>query len=311
IAAKTRATIKAVAAERKLTVAQWALNSAFLASPITLIIIGLIMIVSVIYMVVAAINKFTGASTSATGIIIGAFAFLGAFIWNTITGVVNAIIQFLWTSFVEPIIGIVEWVLNVFSGGFDSFGDAVKNLIGQIISWFLSLGKVVTKIIDAIFGTNWTAGLSSLQDNVLEWGKNENAITLDRTAPVVGSRIEYGDAWDAGKNFGEGIEDKISGIFDIGADDPFAAAATQDVLGDISSNTGSMADSLSSSNEDMSLLRALAEREAINQFTTAKVHVELGGVTNQVSQNTDLDGIVSYLSEALQEQLTVVAEGVD
>ena len=33
--------------------------------------------------------------------------------------------------------------------------DAVANLIGNIISWFLSLGKIVTKIIDAIILRKW------------------------------------------------------------------------------------------------------------------------------------------------------------
>ena len=36
-------------------------------------------------------------------------------------GTINAIIQFIWTRFVEPFISIIEWVLNVATGGFDSF----------------------------------------------------------------------------------------------------------------------------------------------------------------------------------------------
>jgi len=210
----TGSSIAQAAALETATGAQVGLNTAMLASPITWIIAAVILLIVVIYAVVGAINQATGSSVSATGVICGAFAAAGAFIWNAVIGVINAIIQAVWSIFVEPFIGIVEWVLNVTNGGFDSFGGAVANLIGNIISWFLSLGKVVTKIIDAIFGTNWTAGLSSLQDTVTAWGKNDQAITIDRNAPTVGSRIAYGDAYNAGYNVGQGIDSKVGGLMD-------------------------------------------------------------------------------------------------
>ena len=110
-------------------------------------------------------------------------------ILNVIFGAINSILNIIWAA-AEPIISIVEWVLNVCKGGFDSFGGAVANLIGQIIGWFMNLGTVVTKIIDAIFGTNWTAGLNSLKDKVLKWGKNESAITINRESPEI-KRLDY------------------------------------------------------------------------------------------------------------------------
>ena len=167
-------------------------NSALLASPITWIIMLIAVVIGLLYGVVAIINKVTGSSISATGLICGAIAVAGAFIGNTVIGLLNALIQYIWAIFVAPFLGIVEWILNVCNGGFNSFGDAVANLIGQIIGWFLNLGKVVTTIIDAIFGTNWTAGLESLQSSVTAWGKNENAITLDKNAPTIDYRFEYG-----------------------------------------------------------------------------------------------------------------------
>ena len=172
---------KGVAAATKVwTAVQTAFNAVMALNPVFLIIMGIILLIALIYAVVAAVNRVTGASTSATGIICGAVLVLAAIIGNTVIGLLNAIIQFIWSIFVEPFLGIIEWILNVCNGGFNSFGDAVANLIGNIISWFLSLGKVVTKIIDAIFGTDWTGGLNALQDKVLAWGKNENSITLDR-----------------------------------------------------------------------------------------------------------------------------------
>ena len=181
---------KGVAAATKVwTAVQTAFNAVMALNPVFLIIMGIILLIALIYAVVAAVNRVTGASTSATGVICGAVLVLAAIIGNTVIGLLNAIIQFIWSIFVEPFLGIIEWILNVCNGGFNSFGDAVANLIGNIISWFLSLGKVVTKIIDAIFGTDWTGGLNALQDKVLAWGKNENSITLDREAPTIDHRF--------------------------------------------------------------------------------------------------------------------------
>ena len=57
-------------------------------------------------------------------------------------------------------------------------------------------------------------------------------------------------------------------------------------------------------------MRDLAEREVINRFTTASVNVNMGGVTNTVSQDTDLDGVISYLANGVTEALQQAAEGV-
>lgn len=146
------ATEKAEAmAKASATAAQYGFNAALLACPLTWILLIIIAVIAAIYMIVAAINKLTGSTISATGIICGVVAVAGAFVLNCAIGVLNAIIQAIWTIFVAPFLGIVEWILNVCNGGFNSFGDAVANLIGQIIGWFLNLGKVVTTIIDAIF----------------------------------------------------------------------------------------------------------------------------------------------------------------
>lgn len=292
------------------TAAQHGLNAAMMASPITWVIMAVIILITLFYAAIAAINHFAGTSLSATGLIAGAFAVLGAFIWNTVVGVINAVIQFLWTSFVEPWIGIIEWVLNVFNGGFNSFGDAVANLLGNIISWFLSLGKVVTNIIDAIFGTSWTAGLSNLQDSVLAWGKNETAITLERKAPVIDSRIEYGNAWDTGYEWGANLfsgdqteqngdsyEDLLSGI-----------QGTATPLDDTAKNTAKMAKTMEASEEDLKYLRDMAERDVINRFTTAEVKVDFSS-QNTINSDLDLDGIIDQFAEKLEEALDVAAEG--
>lgn len=63
------------------------------------------------------------------------------------------------------------------------------------------------------------------------------------------------------------------------------------------------------SDADMKKIRELAEREVINQFTTAELHVEFTA-NNKIESDLDLDGVVSYLEEQVAERLEMIAEGV-
>lgn len=308
----------AILATHMWRTAQNMFNAVVKASTLTKIILAIIIIISVIYAVVAAINRAKGETTSAAGVIMGCIAFIGAALWNTVVGVINAILQFLWSMFIEPWIGIIEWVLNVFQGGFDSFGDAVLNLLGQIISWFLSLGKVVTKIIDAIFGTSWTDGLSALQDDVLAWGKNNDAITLDRNAPMLLHTIDYDDAYKAGEDFGIELENKLSDLFSSKEEEKEDENPTDyeemlenlgNVAEGINGNTEKMADNMEITKEDLKYLRDIAEQETINRFTTAEIKIDMSGMQNTVKQG-DLDGFLSELTDAVDEAAQNMAEGV-
>ncbi len=312
------ATATEAAATTGATAAQIGFNAALYACPLTKIVLVIIAVIAAIYLVVAAINKVQGTTYSATGVICGLVATAGAFIVNTGVGLLNGLIQYAWNIFVLPFINIVEFVLNVANGGFNGFGGMVANLIGNIISWFLSLGMVVTKIIDAIFGTDWTAGLTSLQNNVLAWGKNENAITLDREAPTIDYRISYGDAYDKGYDWGQGVEDKVSNFFggignigDTGDLGSYGSASDMaNNIADIAGDTSSISDSLDVSEEDLKYLRDIAEQEAINRFTTAEIKVDMSGMSNTVHNTNDLDGIVDGLTTRVLEAMDVVKQGV-
>lgn len=292
------------------TAQQHGFNAALMACPITWIVMGIIAIIVIFYSLIAIINKATNTTISATGIIAGAIATAGAFIANTVIGVANGILQ---TAFalVEPFLSIIEWILNACNGGFDSFGGAVANLIGQIISWFLSLGKVVTKIIDSIFGTDWTSGLSSLQDEVISWGKNDNAITIDRTAPEIDARISYGDAWDTGYKIGKGIEEKVGNVFGKGAEKKYSAENLKKLAGvdginskldKIDKNTKDTAKAVSLSATDTQYMLDIARGKSIDRYTTSKINLNVVN-NNNVNKDLDLDGVVNKMSKKMLKSL--------
>lgn len=334
--------------------------TAIAAVALAIFLIGIITgstVLLVIAAVVAAVGLILALLAYCGEEVMGIIYSVGAFIYNLVVGVINGCLQLIW-AMNEPIAGFVEWLYNAFNGGFNGIGGACANLVGQIISWFLSLGKVVTTIIDAIFGTDWTSGLNSLQDKVLAWGKNENALTIDRKAETVESiagelgvdlpnRIAYGDAYSAGaeqgvkienalESFGSNLKDKVSGINDLlnigkfaneplgsaigdpsgsylpGINDPAYALDNSydmnDLLKGIDSDVGDIKDSMDLSNDDLEYLRKIADMEWRNEFTTAEIKVDMTN-NNTVNSERDLDGIVSYLSDVLRDEMTSVAYG--
>ncbi len=313
-----------------MTIAQNGLNAALLACPITWIIIGIIALIAIIFAVCAAIAKFTGIANSAFGVICGVVATAGAFIWNLFVALINAIIQLIWATFVTRFIGIIEWILNVCNGGFDSFGDAVANLVGQIISWFLDLGKVVTEIIDAIFGTDWTAGLNSLQDSVIAWGKNDSAITLSREAPML-NRIEYSGAFSSGVAFGDGMSDKVSGLLgglfdggDFGSDDKkysAESAGSQEGsnLSSIASgsdktakNTEKIAKNTEKTNSLIELVKDNREREAVARYTAKNnsYTFDFSNMSNNYNNTSESFNFVKELEKFISSKMEASPEGI-
>lgn len=65
------------------TATQYGFNTALLACPLTWIVAAIIIVIAAIYLVVAAINKTQHTAYSATGVVAGIFATLGAHIINT------------------------------------------------------------------------------------------------------------------------------------------------------------------------------------------------------------------------------------
>jgi len=327
LAGATALLTKATWAQAK---AQFGLNGAMYSCPIVWIMIAIIALIAVIFAVCAAIAKFTGVAQSAFGVVCGVVAMAGAFIYNTMLGTINGIMQLIWTVFVTPFLGIIEWVLNVCNGGFDSFGDAVANLIGQIISWFLDLGKVVTKIIDAIFNTDWTAGLNSLQDNVIAWGKNEKAITIPRDAPELTSlqRIEYGRAFDAGAKWGDGISNSVGnftkGLFDSdkylkdlqsqangNTGSSYDGSDAKDSAKKTAKNTKKIADNTAKITDLLSLVKDNLEKEIIARYTSGNNIInDFSGMTNNYNNRNESQDFIQELSDYLCRQQEKSTEGV-
>ena len=80
-------------------------------------------------------------------------------------------------------------------------------------------------------------------------------------------------------------------------------------LDNISNNTDDISDSLEISEENLKYLRDLAEQEAVNRFTTAEITIEQNN-TNNIKSEMDLDGVISGMTDAVNEAINIATEGV-
>ena len=317
--AATGALTAATAAE---TAAQYGLNAALYACPLVWIIILVIALVALFYAAVAAVNKFAGTSVSATGLICGAFMAALAFIGNIFIALWNLVVDVF-----VMIYNLVGTVANFIGNVFNDPVGAVCRLFFDLADTVLSVLQALASAIDTIFGSNLAGSVQGWRDSLGGWvdstfGKGEEVMEKLNADDMKLGRFEYGAAFDMGYEFGQGVEDTVGGLFDFSAMDSLGAADGLDAFnlgntldgiygntGDTAGNTAAMSDALDIAEEDLAYLRDIAEREAINRFTTAEIHVEQHN-ENHISNDTDLDGIMDAWANDFAEKLDVSEEGV-
>ena len=301
--------------------AQNGLNAAMYACPIVWIIVLIIALIALFYAAVAAVNHFAGTSVSATGIICGAFMVALAFIGNIFVALWNLVVD-VFVLIYNLVAEVANFIGNVFT---DPIG-AVCRLFFGLADTVLGILQALASAIDAIFGSNLSGAVQGWRDSLGSWvddtfGKGDEIMEKMNADDMKLGRFEYGAAWDAGYSFGEGIDESIanfdpSSLFDTnipGAGDyadlsNYGAGLAGDV-GDIAGNTGAIKDSIDITEEDLKYLRDIAEQETINRFTTAEITIEQTN-HNTISGKMDLDGIVSGLTDAANEAVDAIAEGV-
>ncbi len=313
-AIKAGATLAEAAATTTATGAQVGLNAAMYACPLVWIILLILALIAIFYAAVAAVNHFAGTSISATGLIAAYFALLGAFL-------INRFIVPLWNAFVA----ISNFIMNVFQDPVAAVKVLFYDMCITVLGYIKNLAQGIEDLLNQIPGISIeiTSNLDVLYQNlkVKRQEIKDKAGFVDYYKEM--DYIDYSTAAKRGYAFGQGIEDKVKGFFDFSALDTLGAGGdpssafdlgnTLDGIyqntGDTAGNTAAMRDALDLAEEDLEYMRDIAEREAINRYTTAQIKVEQYN-TNYIDQNTDLDGIMDIWANDFAQKMDVSAEGV-
>ena len=309
------------------TAAQMGYNGALYACPVVWIIVLIIALIAVIMAVCSAIAKMTGIANSGFGVI---------------TGGVNVVIQFF-KNLGLTVANIALGIGNAIAALASNMMTAFHNAICSVQSWFYNLLSTALSVIEGIcsalnklpFVEFDYSGISSAADDYAAKASeaagnkedyqsisdafNEGFTTFDAFQDGWAS-----DAFNAGAAWGDGIADKVSnfslsdvfgqtdipnvGDYTSGFNDAIANSGVGDSIGNIDDNTGKIKDSLDVTEEDLKYLRDIAEQESINRFTTAEVTINQTN-NNNVSSDTDLDGFITALDDAMGEAIESITEG--
>lgn len=309
------------------TAAQMGYNGALYACPVVWIIMLILALIVVIFAVCNAIAKMTGIANSGFGVI---------------TGGVNVVIQFF-KNLGLTVANIALGIGNAIAALASNMMTAFHNAICSVQSWFYNLLSTALSVIEGIcsalnklpFVEFDYSGISSAADDYAAKASeaagnkedyqsisdafNEGFTTFDAFQDGWAS-----DAFNAGAAWGDGVADKVSnfslsdvfgqtdipnvGDYTSGFSDAIANSGVGDGIGNIDDNTGKIKDSLDVTEEDLKYLRDIAEQESINRFTTAEVTINQTN-NNNVSSDTDLDGFITALDDAMGEAIDEVTNG--
>lgn len=316
------------------TVQQYGLNAALMACPITWIILLIIALIAIIFAVCQAIAKLTGIANSGFGVI---------------TGGINVVIQFF-KNLGLTVANIALGIASAISALCSNMMTAFSNAISGVQSWFYNLLSTALSVIAGIcealnnlpFVEFDYSGITSAANDYA--AKSAEAAANKGEYTDVGAAFSEGmstfdtfqdgwatDAFNSGAAWGDGVVDNISSAIDgfkdgLAVDIPNAGDYTSgfdnaianginnsglgDGVGDIAGNTGAIKDSLDITEEDLKYLRDIAEQEAVNRFTTAEIHIDQSGMTNNIHEGMDLDGVISSLTDGVNEAIESATEGV-
>lgn len=258
-------------------------NAVMAANPIALTAAAVLVLVAALYGGVAAFNKLTGSSISATGIITGAFTTMGAFALNT---------------FVIPVWNGFAALINFFLNSTDNFGQSFTIMLNDLyisfLQWVQGIAQAFEKLVQKIpvigehFG--FTEGLGF--NSYVEQKKNENQNRknsmgwTDYMKPI--ENFDLGKSYKAGYNWGanlgkSGLMGTSTGQLEIPQ-----AADVKDLLGNIDKNTGKIAKTVDLSDEQIKMLVDVAERKYVNNVNLTS-QTPMITVQGQNTGNTEKD----------------------
>lgn len=308
--------------------AQWILNSALLANPLTWIVLLIAAVVAALVVWIRHVGGLTNAWNICKAALLVAWAAIKVAWYAVVYGVmwgVNKVLDFvdlLKLCWQKAGVAIANFmgdmkvsVLTILQNMINGAIDIINNFIGL-------LNKIPGVNIEAIEHVTF-ATTAAAENEAAKQARAEDLAAYEADI-AAGKAARDRDLQGHKANLDNAVEELATATNDLAelynqsveeanAKSDAEKTASDSMLDTIGSDTGAIAGNtsgLKETSEDLKYLRDIAEQEAVNRFTTAEVKIDMTGMTNRIDSDMDLDGVLTTLTEGFAEALEVAAEGV-
>lgn len=240
--------------------------------PILMVIGSVILFMTILHSMGVTTEQIIG---TVTGIFFGLYAFL----YNLVADI--------WNLFA---------VFGEFLGNFcnDPLAATVRLFIG-FADTVLGILESIANAMDALFGSSMADTLAGWRSNMQSWADDtfgEQAVTIERM-----EKLDVADNFNKGYDFGVDLSNGATQIFE----DLTTSMNSMGFEGGHIDSVGSIEDTVDVSNEDLEIMRELAEMESIQNFVTLTPKVNIK--TGPVSKDVDIDEIVRRIEKSIEEEM--------
>lgn len=283
--------------------------AAWLATHWPIMLIG-----AAIGFVIYALYRWSDTVAEVIGFVVGMFGALLAHIYN------------MFAYFANIVLSVAEFFANVWRDPVYAVKKLFYDLVINALQWLTNLARGIENIINAIPGleVNITSGLSNLL-NRLEMARANLKTEADVVQLMRFQQMDYREAFSIGQRMGRsfgqfaanGIQNvvkKVGGLFDMQNINKLADSMSfpldLDSVGKIGKvgEVGRINDTVDISNEDLKIMRELAEMKSIQNFVTLTPTVNV--TTGDIRNDTDINTIIRRIEDMLEREIASSAQGV-
>ena len=188
------------------------------------------------------------------------------------------------------IIWLVIKAVNALTGSSYTLAEVLFGTVGVIVAFitnlFIGLYNVIIAVANAMYGL----------------------ATGDWDHFKAKAYVDYGEYWD---RYGGKFKNNSLMSYDLNNQD-YSTVLNDELMSGIDGilgNTGEIADNTSMSSEDIKFLRAMAENRVITRMNSMNINITNNNEMT-VNNDRDLDGVVDYITNSLNEALNNGARGV-
>lgn len=286
-------------ASEKAAAAQAFLNAVMAANPAALAAAAVLVLVAALYAGVAVMNHFAGTSVSATGIITGAFAVMGAFVFNSV-------LVPLQNGFAM----LANFVGNVFTNPVAAVKVLFYDMAITVLQYMQNIASAVEGLINMIPGVtvDLTSGLGGWITDLAKKRSDEiqNSGYTEYVKPWENMDLgsAYTRGYDWGSNLSLGNLFGPGGLGDLGVPQAADVNSLLNNVGAIKNNTGKIAKTVDLSDEQLKMMVDIAERKFVNNINLTS-QAPVITVQGQNTGNTEADrqSLADLLGDLIMERV--------